>query len=445
MAKRLLVLLAAALYYAAWLWRFSFTISGTRVFLPTDDVAIAMSYGRTLFQGFGWHWYPGGPGGGVSSPFWTVLCGLASVLVPHPAHTALVLQIFNGLVLLAVVWVSMKVSGSSAAGLVTAFCWPLVNLFYQGWEFSLVSLFLLCGYWAWLRRKWFWLWASLFGVMAVRFPIPSNTFALKLLGYPWWLMLTRGLYVEGFDAILYRLTLFSLAFIPWMIGKVTVDRRAYFGGLVVVAGAELLSVCIGGDAWHGIMFGSRIVISTLPVAIVLAVRHVDQLSLGSNWRKAFFLVLLCSSVAPIMNTVLYEPPQEERRGDMNQTLTAQALWLSEHTSEDAVIATTASGVLVWLLPDRRWVDQLGFNEAHIARLPMRRAPSDENRYTFFFPGHLKFDPRYVFERYRPDVWMGSWCGSGFPDQYAFLESDYHAVELAGRVIYILNGTTKVKE
>src|SRR5262249_902077 len=55
------LLVLYGLYAAAFIWRTSFVIDGTRYFCLFDDVMGTMRYAKNLVNGYGLVWNPGGP------------------------------------------------------------------------------------------------------------------------------------------------------------------------------------------------------------------------------------------------------------------------------------------------------------------------------------------------------------------------------------------------
>ncbi len=269
---RFLLLAAAATYYAACVLRLSFVIDGTRYFVLADDVMITMCYGRTLADTGQLAWYPGGPGGGYSSIVWVWLSALAWRLWPVVTETALLIQVANGVMYVLIVFFAIRAAdllgdgrAGPIAGVLTMTCWPLTIMLAQGWEFSVVALSLVAGCYYWLRRRW-WLVAAAAALMGLtRFPLPTNTMALKLTGYPWLLMVTRGAWMEFTDLLSRGLPLLFLILVAM---RKRWNRERWLLLWVFLA-AILLSVAVGGDAWHELLHGSRIVNSTLPLLAIL--------------------------------------------------------------------------------------------------------------------------------------------------------------------------------
>jgi len=451
---RSLLLAAAAIYYAAYVFRLSFVIDGTRYFLLADDVMITMCYGRTLADVGQLAWYPGGPGGGFSSILWVWLSALAWKLLPVVSKTALLIQVLNGLALVLTLYYVMSVarelSGPGAetiAGVLTIACWPLVNMFAQGWEFSTVSLGIVAGYYYWLRRNWLLVGVFVLLIGLTRFPLPTNTMAAKLTGYPWPLMVTRGAWMEFRDALGRGLPLLVLVLTMAVTRR---WRRERWLPLGVFAFAVLLSIAVGGDAWHTMMGGSRITIAALPLLAVvgsLALADLTSAFARPSTRRlltAVAILAMCLTWTNPARTMMLVTSWEN--DVWHKDLVRMAGWVDDHTEHDARIAVAAAGIVPWIV-QRQWVDVLGLNDAVIARLPAHRAPNGRNPLTFFHPGHMKFDPSSMVARHEPDIVLQAWGLKASAQEWAQIADRY---EIRWLTIYeepypilVRTGTTKL--
>lgn len=444
---RLLLLAVAAIYYAACVWRLSFVIAGTRYFVPADDVLITMCYGRTLADVGQLAWYPGGPGGGFSSILWVWLSALAWKLWPIVSRTALVIQAFNGVAYVLTVYYAIRAAdllggdrAATIAGVLTIACWPVVNLFAQGWEFSMVAFGLVTAYYYWLKRRWWLVAAAVALIGLTRFPLPTNTMALKLTGYPWPLMVTRGAWVEFTDLLGRGLPLMFLILVAM---RKRWNRERWLLLLMFLA-AILLSVSVGGDAWHGSMEGSRIVIATLPLLAILGSLAVVEVTRNfSTLLTAMVVALVCLTWVNPAKTLLIDRPWEYKG---YQKMAWMARWVSSHTERDTKIAVAGAGVVPWMAQQRVYVDLLGMNEAAIARMPAHRAPEGKNPLTHFLPGHLKFSMVWTVEHHAPDVILQVWAIEDYPEELDVLARDYHVISTTNdsrNAILVRNDTKKV--
>lgn len=411
--KSRLAFLALAVYYAVYIWRLSFVLAGTRYFILFDDCTILLDYGRTLAQTGHLAWWPGGPTGGVSSLAWAWLASLAWRVWPEVAKTGLLIQAFNGVAWLVMCWFTMK-SARYLAGLragwialaLVATCWPVTNMFVVGWEFSLVTLGLAMAYYYWLRKKWPGVLIGLVLAVITRIPMIHSTPALlKLTGYPWPLMATRGAWKEGVDLLARGFPVFLLALLGSWWFKRRLPMLAY--GLAVA-----FSIAVGGDIWHGSMGGSRWVLSTLPLLVVIAALAIDEacswfpfnsnVALHNNHKLwSVVTLVLCLTWANPTKLVLVDRPMHYD-GRYQQGV-ATGLFLRDSVVPGTGVAVAAAGLYPWIDPTKRYCDLLGFNDRHIASLPGRRAPAGVNPLTYFTPGHNKFDPRWTIRTYKPEI------------------------------------------
>lgn len=452
--SRFLLLAFAAVYYALYVWRLSFVVGGTRFYLLADDVMITMCYGRTLADVGQLAWYPGGPSGGFSSILWVWLSALAWKLMPVVSKTALLIQVLNGIAFMLTTHYVMRaaselggVRAEPIAGVLTIVCWPLVNMFAQGWEFSMVSLGLVAGYYYWLRRNWLPGGAFVLLIGITRLPLPTNTMAAKLTGDPWLLMVTRGAWMELRDMLGRGLPLLALVLVVGVARKWQRERWLPLG---VFAVAVLLSVAVGGDAWHTTMGGSRMVISVLPLlAVVGSLAAADFVSAfaGASVRRSLTVVAVLAMcltwTSPVRTLMLVTSWENDV---WHQALVRLAGWVDDHTEPDAKIAVAAAGIVPWMV-QRRWVDVLGLNDAAIARLPAHRAPKGRNPLTFFHPGHMKFDPALTVARHEPDVILQAWGLQASAREWAQIADRYETRRLTiydePYPILVRIGTTKL--
>ena len=444
---RFLLLAVAAIYYTACVWRLSFVINGTRYFVLTDDVMITMCYGRTLADVGQLAWYPGGPGGGYSSIVWVWLSALVWKLWPVVSKTAFLIQGFNGIAYVLTVFYAIRaadlVGGDRAAtiaGILTIACWPLTIMLAQGWEFSVVALSLVAGYYYWLKRSWWLVAAAAALIGLIRFPLPTNTMALKLTGYPWLLMVTRGTWVEFTDLLSRGLPLLFLILVA-MRKRWNRQRRLL---LLMFLAAILLSIAVGGDAWHGLLGGSRIVISTLPLLAILGALAVVEVTRNlSALLRALVVALVCLTWASPAKALLIDNPWEYNR---SQQWVWMARWVNDHTGEDATIVVSAAGTIPWVAQHRTYVDMLGMNDAAVARMPAHRAPKGTNPLTYFAPGHNKYSISWTVERYEPDVILQIWGLEEHDKELEALKMNYRVISMTNDTrnnVLVRNDTKRV--
>jgi hypothetical protein len=144
---------AFAVYAAAFIWRSSFVIGGTRTFCLFDDAMVSMRYARNLASGFGLVWNPGGERvEGFTNPGWTLVMALLHLLPLSSAKISLAVQAVSALCLIANLFVvrriGQRLAGSGFAELAvlfTAFYYPLNNWALQGMEVGVLALIVSLG------------------------------------------------------------------------------------------------------------------------------------------------------------------------------------------------------------------------------------------------------------------------------------------------------------
>jgi hypothetical protein len=450
------VLLALlGLYCLVYIARASFTLGHVRYFTLFDDAMISLRYARNLAFGEGLVWNPGERVEGITNPLWTLLMAPWQALLP-PEWAALPVQLLSaGCLLLNTVQVyrlGMLLSPETrsvarGAALLTATYYSLNNWALLGMEVGLLALLLttavrlalerpqrlwllytllVLGVWT---RLDFLLPALLLAAVAARKPlgivlllvlgvltptlfrflyysdILPNTYYLKLTGYPLGLRLTRGLFVLG-------TFLWSVKLVP-VLWPLVYGLRT--GGAARLLCALFLAQCgysawVGGDAWEG--WGANRYLSTavslLFVVLAQAIAAVAKNRRGWLIGLTALMVVLGNTrngVRSLGRALLLVPPVYAHGGlgdNDNLVLTLRGLIVKDITQSDALVAVTTAGHGSFFM-ERRCLDALGKCDKVIARLPMHQAPPGTSPYTWFYPGHLKYDPVYTIETKKPDV------------------------------------------
>jgi len=86
--------------------------------------------------------------------------------------------------------------------------------------------------------------------------------------------------------------------------------------------------------------------------------------------------------------------------------------LRDEIPPGSVVATACAGIPAYF-SDFRMVDELGYSDRHIARLPPA-FPLGPDNYQLFQPGHVKWDEAYVLAR-RPAAIVRCVAGGRFGD------------------------------
>lgn len=257
-----------------------------------------------------------------------------------------------------------------------------------------------------------------------------NTYYLKMTGYPVLLRITRGCYallrfVVPFPAIL------CAASAAAALAK---RDRVRVALLALVATQFTYSAYVGGDAWEWWGIANRFVVVVMPILFVVfsastieGWRRVDarygrRLPAASSFLAAVFL---CLAVLAGINArgktetaadwLTLKAPFDEVRETRTKVELGRAL--------EAAVPPNASIALYWAgtipyFSGHRYIDILGKSDRVIARGPMHRFEAMPdffrynnflgNKYTFFYPGHLKWDYTHSIGKLRPDVILQLW-------------------------------------
>ena len=279
-------------------------------------------------------------------------------------------------------------------------------------------------------------------------PLP-NTYYLKLAGVPLVVRLLRGTSVM-IDTLLAHgplLLVVALGVAPLLLpergarpargkgpeaGAAPADRewgsRLALPALVFVLCCAY-SVYVGGDAWESDVRANRFVAFAMPQVFVLF-NALLNLALGAARRRFRHaarqpLVLRYALVAATAAALLtadglwrQEDPEEGWRAmaglnrplhtDKYAEILGQLRRLQKIADPHAVVAVSWAGITAYF-SDFRMVDQLGFNDRHVAHtVPVRAL--DEDRFDDYLPGHVKWDFAYVLDVQRPDAVLQVWGG-----------------------------------
>jgi hypothetical protein len=321
-----LVLVAAA-YAGAFIYRTSFVIDGERYFSLFDDAMISMRYANNLANGHGLVWnLAGKPVEGFTNPLWTLYMALPHLLPIAPAKRSLFIQITSALLLLANLFFVKRIAEDLsdrsvpvglAAVCLTAFYLPINHWSLQGMEVGLLTLLVSVATWGAIRSirtnscaLWLYLLLGLGTVVRLDMAIPfvavwafllvaspgrthqhlfaglvvlaasalgqtalrlwyfgdilPNTYYLKMTGYPLLLRLSRGAAVLGQFIWTMNPILF---FMPLLL----LSRRS---PLLLLPFWLLLiqmaySVYVGGDAWEYLGGSNRYLCIVMPGFFIL--------------------------------------------------------------------------------------------------------------------------------------------------------------------------------
>jgi hypothetical protein len=243
-----------------------------------------------------------------------------------------------------------------------------------------------------------------------------NTYYLKMTGYPLLLRWTRGLAVT-WDFIWHvSLPLFLL---PFMLLFWRRDKQILL--LISLFMAAIgYSIYVGGDAWEYWGCSNRYITMAMPLFFILfcgSTLQAESWLLGKLqgsgsatriWVRSFSIIVLLiallklnlvySPYGTLEEWLLIEPPLAVNN---NRQMVEQGLLLKSLTDSEAKIAVVWAGAIPYF-SERAGVDILGKNDAKIARMEAK-VPDGPEKYTAFYPGHMKWDYGYSITEQKPDV------------------------------------------
>jgi hypothetical protein len=277
-----------------------------------------------------------------------------------------------------------------------------------------------------------------------------NTFYLKMSGYPILLRITRGLYV--FLDFMWRSN--WILFLPPFVLLFTKKYKQLRVFGYVILGQILYSIYVGGDSWDRWGACNRFIVVAMPLFFVLLGLSLKEIlallkeKLHGSGRKhatealVFVLfVLVVFSFNSLGETkhmtdwLLHDPPFEV---SMHKWKVELGLYIKKITKPEAKIAVVWAGTMPYFV-ERNYIDLLGKTDKKIARTRMK--PFEKygesmaynnplgTKYTYFFPGHLKWDYSHSIRTLKPDVIVQLWptVQAGLP----YLKKDYFAIQYKG--------------
>lgn len=239
-------------------------------------------------------------------------------------------------------------------------------------------------------------------------PLP-NTYYLKLTGYPTALRVARGAWVLLTTIVRSNGLLLVLPAAAIALERGAARRRQLLLLTSFFAQAAY-SVWVGGDAWEGTIPCNRYLAVGTPLLFVAATRPIARLAewldprarLGATPALAVAVAVVLA-IAPWRTLLFIDPLPYIDKG---RDLTVRALAARQLTRPQGSVAATGVGTIGYY-SERRIVDLLGKCDRHVARLPMRRA-TRQNPFTYFLPGHLKWDYAYSIGELKPDLVAQLW-------------------------------------
>ena len=285
-----------------------------------------------------------------------------------------------------------------------------------------------------------------------------NTYFLKMVGFPPLLRISRGVFVLAQFILRSNPLLFALPFI------VSVRRDWRVRLLLWTFVSQLAySTFVGGDAWEYWGGSNRYICIAMPGFFVLlsyalflvsraaaVALNANTWSTGvANWLKPSIFPLLIVYSIISLNSIygidalaevsLLHAPLHSGNGDENSDEVELGILLRQITTRDATIAVARAGTIPYF-SDRYSIDELGKNDKHVAREPMREI-GGWRRLIDFRPGHMKVDYAYSIGVLKPDVVAQLWehAEEATPD----LRRSYTGVRLQGKCLYFRRGSVNV--
>jgi hypothetical protein len=256
-----------------------------------------------------------------------------------------------------------------------------------------------------------------------------NTYYLKLTGIPLAVRLLRG---QAAMAATWRehaplllavgLGLAAQMLIPSRRRDHRWERR-----LVLPAAMFLLccaySVYVGGDVWEGDERANRFVAFALPQVFVLFNALLNQaLSALAQSRQRHRLARAAAAAATLLALLAADGllvPVEAADHWQDLAVTVAPFGVHDHerilrrvrrlqrlADPGATVAVVWAGIPAYF-SDFRLVDELGYNDRHIAHGAPAVALARDN-WREYRPGHVKWDYAYVIDQLHPDVIFQLW-------------------------------------
>lgn len=476
-----LICLVLTVYSILFMYRGSVIIDGERYFTLFDDAMISMRFAHNLATGHGLVWNPGGERvEGITNPLYTLYMAFLHLTPISESKIASLVALSGLTILILNVFVIARLAclitnGSfyviASSAFLTAFYYPLIFWTIRGMELGLLTLLLNLSVFFFIRSykkhnfnalPYLFLGIGIltrvdmvipyisillfslildkeyrskhlalgFGILLISIMSQTafriyyfgdwftNTYFLKLTGFPVLFRISRGLIVTGY----WLLSLLPLAFLFPSILLIIRDDKC-LGVLAALLAAQVgYSAYVGGDAWEQPGRANRYVTIAVPLLIILISLSLEKIhfpwyqepeqtrGLNRCLKRAtqilavllaFLTLNFLSSNLSVLQTSLISPLHVD--DDIKRV--KEALWLRNVTTKEATIGVIWAGTIPYFA-HRYAIDLLGKNDKHISKLNVHvPAGSVEEFYhglTLFHPGHNKFDPDYSIVRLKPD-------------------------------------------
>jgi hypothetical protein len=203
--------------------------------------------------------------------------------------------------------------------------------------------------------------------------------------------------------------------------------------LVLVAFAY--SVYVGGDAYEMLLNvrANRFTVYVMPLVFILFNALINEAAAGMSPLAGRRLAAAAAVLGLVSADGLWLAA--DAAGNRRDLAVSRPPWttagqapvfravvgLREEIPPGSVVATACAGIPAYF-SDFRMVDELGYSDRHIARLPPA-LPLGPDNYQLFQPGHVKWDEAYVLAR-RPAAIVRCVAGGRFGDRRLLREAGY---------------------
>ncbi|MCX6639383.1 MAG: glycosyltransferase family 39 protein [bacterium] len=282
-----------------------------------------------------------------------------------------------------------------------------------------------------------------------------NTYYLKMTGYPLMLRWSRGAAVAWQFIKQINISIFLLPFLSLFFRR----NRATILLISLFIGQMLYSIHVGGDAWEYWGGSNRYITIVMPLFFILLggwlwaaeewlAERLKTESNGSRLSLRMLSLLIILIAFLKMNTVFSPTPSLKElflqkpvlAVTDNREMVECGLRLKEYTTPQAKIAVVWAGAIPYF-SDRPCIDMLGKNDRVIARQKAHLSDGND-RYTAFYPGHMKWDYDYSIGQLKPDV-ITQFYGVTAEEAEEYMGDEYRKVDLDGFVWELRKGSPEI--
>lgn len=282
-----------------------------------------------------------------------------------------------------------------------------------------------------------------------------NTYYLKITGYPLLLRITRGLAVTGEFITRMNVILFLLPFVLLLFCR----DKPMFLLLGIFLAQIAYSIYAGGDAWEYWGGSNRYVSVVMPLFFILfcgSLAEIEARLVESRQKSgkpirvwARFITVVVLLIGLVRFNIIYSPYGTLQEWLLlkrplavadNEEMVRRALLLKKITEPDARVAVVWAGALGYF-SDRPIIDLLGKNDKRIAR-QKTRVSTGPDKYTAFYPGHMKWNYDYSIGERNPDV-IAQLYGVAREEIEPYLAADYEKVIIGDFVFHLRRDSQQI--